>query len=130
MDGKKFQKRKKTFRLKMKSPELLNGILSNALKEGNLDRKLAEYQFVNRWSEVVGEKLATKCSPESIRGRTLVISVVSSAWAQELSFYKATMFFRLKPLLSEGTVVEDVHFYVGGSRSPEDPQRFDGSYFE
>jgi len=39
-----------------------------------------------RWPEVVGERLATECSPAALEGGLLLVEAVSGAWAVQLRF--------------------------------------------
>jgi len=90
-------------------------VLSSVLSSYGLDEKIAKYQFVNSWSEIVGEEIAKRSKPDSIRNGILVIRVESSAWAQELSFHKTVILRRLEKFLGEDEMVRDLQFYVVGA---------------
>ena len=90
----------------------VQSVLSRALKRYGLDRNIARYQFVLHWKDIVGEDIAKRSKPDSLRNGTLVVSVSSSAWAQELSFYKGVILQRLKKFIGDSEVVEDVRFRV------------------
>ncbi len=94
-------------------PVLLRGILGRTLEKFGLDKDMARYQFVLRWKEIVGDEIAQRSRPESLRKRTLVVSVVSSAWAQELSFQKHIILHRLKKILGDEPPIDDIMFCVG-----------------
>jgi len=91
----------------------IQGVLQQALKHSGLDKDIARYTFVLKWPEVVGKEIALRTRPECIRGDTLVIRVINSAWAQELSFQKSVIIKRLANFLARDEIVKDVHFYVG-----------------
>jgi predicted nucleic acid-binding Zn ribbon protein len=93
-------------------PASVDQILSAALRRRGLDKKIDQYRFVTNWEAIVGEVIAAKTKPQCIRNKALVVEVVSSTWAQELSFHKETILKKLAPYLSEGQVVEDVRFAV------------------
>jgi predicted nucleic acid-binding Zn ribbon protein len=107
-------KGKKGLRADLANPVGVEGVLRMALKSVGLDKEIAKYEFVLRWAEIVGPEIAKRTRPECIRNNTLVIRVVSSAWAQELSFQKDVILNRLKRMYPEHSVVQDVHFYVAG----------------
>ncbi|MFH1261904.1 MAG: DUF721 domain-containing protein [Pseudomonadota bacterium] len=49
---------------------------------------MAVYHLRKNWPGIVGESLAKKTSPKSIRSTTLTVSTESPAWAQNLSMMK------------------------------------------
>ncbi len=99
-------KRKKRFA----KPQVVQGILRSALKRRGLDQKIARYEFVLHWAEIVGEEIAKRAHPEKIRGNTLVVRVSNAAWAQELSFQKSIILRRLHKFLEDETIVRDIVF--------------------
>ncbi len=101
-------------RFRSRRPVPVQGVLLDALKRYGLSEGLARYQFVSRWSEVVGKEIAQRAKPECIHGKTLVVKVCSSVWAQELSFQKGVILKRLQRFVDQSVKVEDIHFYVGG----------------
>jgi predicted nucleic acid-binding Zn ribbon protein len=95
-------------------------ILAAALKKFGLDDEIARYEFVNHWSEIVGEEISRRTRPECLRNGHLVVRVCDSSWAQELSFQKDAILKRLKRFTSQSEVIDDIYFYVGdvaGGRS-------------
>lgn len=47
------------------------------------------------WQQLLGDRIAARSSPDSIRDGVLTIKVVSSVWAQELSLLSTTIIARL-----------------------------------
>ena len=97
---------------KRSDPALVKKTLSGILAKYNLDKAFAKYEFVLHWPDIVGAEIAKRTKPECIRNKTLVVAVVNSAWAQELSFNKAMILQRLKGRLSDPDIITDVSFYV------------------
>ena len=93
-------------------PALASGVLRAVLKKHGLDNELERYNFINHWEEIVGKDIASRTKPMSIRNGMLTIGVVDSIWAQELSFQKRFILYRLKPYLSARDKVRDVRFRV------------------
>lgn len=89
-------------------------ILSRVLRRNGLDQKLAKYQFIEFWPQIVGKAIAEKAKPEAIRNKVLIVRVESSAWAQELSFQKSIIQTRLNNFLGVEQAITDIHFYVSG----------------
>lgn len=92
---------------------LIKGILSKALAQKGLERKLERYEFVLHWTEIVGEHAAQVARPECIVNRALIVRVANSVWAQELAFMKPVILQRLTPYLRSGDIVTDIIFRVG-----------------
>ncbi len=76
----------------------------NALRE-----KLRPHQALALWPQIAGDKLAGVCTAESVRGNVLFVRVKSSAWANEMSFYKADLLGKLNGRLGS-KLIEDIHF--------------------
>lgn len=91
----------------------VRGILGSVLRKHGLDRKIEEYDFVLRWHEIVGEKVAKVSKPDCIRKNALFVKVSSSAWAQELSFLKADLLEKLKKSSPMSSGISDIRFQVG-----------------
>lgn len=107
------RKAQRSPRLKMKDPLGVSQILSQALRHSGIDKEIARYKFVLHWQEIVGDKLSKISKPEMIRGKSLVVRVANSAWAQELSFHKELLLKRLRPHLESELELDDITFYVG-----------------
>ena len=101
-------------RNRMRNPQAAQEILRSALRTVGIDREMARYNFVLKWHEIVGEKLAMITRPECLRQDTLVVRVKDSTWAQELSFLKPMILKRLAKYVEPGDRINDVMFYVGG----------------
>ena len=95
-------------------PVPVQGVLMSTLQRYGLAEGFARYQFVTRWSEIVGSEIAKRAQPERLRGDTLVVRVCNSAWAQELSFQKQVILKRLQRFVDSDDSVKDIAFYVAG----------------
>jgi predicted nucleic acid-binding Zn ribbon protein len=98
------------------APADIQKVLGSVLKKFGLDHKIAKYEFVTHWREIVGDEIASRTTPECIRGGSLVVRVCNSVWAQELSFQKDSILKRLKRFNSQHETINDVTFYVGDTR--------------
>jgi predicted nucleic acid-binding Zn ribbon protein len=84
---------------------------------GGDDRAL-EQRVSLAWKDAVGETLARRARPESVRGKTLYVRVDSSALAHELALLKRQILDKLSRALG-GPLVEDLRTRTGplsGSR--------------
>lgn len=64
----------------------------------------------------MGDEIASRTRPESLRNGLLRVCVADSAWAQELSFHKQVILKRLQKYVSDDGGAEDIMFYVGDPR--------------
>ncbi|HMA92722.1 MAG TPA: DUF721 domain-containing protein [Polyangiaceae bacterium] len=72
------------------------------------------------WREAIGERIATRSSPEHLRDGVLTLRVASSVWAQELSLLSQTIIERLAPL---GFRVQSIRCRVGALDQTEARRR-------
>lgn len=100
-------------RIALKKPQKIQQVLGQAFKRFGLDKEIARYQFVLHWPEIVGAEIAKKTKPECIRNGALVVRVIDSTWAQELSFQKDVILHRLRKYVEAQEIINDVMFYVG-----------------
>lgn len=95
-----------------RAPTSVHDILQRVLKKRNLDHKLAQYEFVLRWKEIVGVEIASRTFPEAVRRNELYVRVESPMWAQELTFQKGVLLKRLQRL-TQFESLRDIRFVVG-----------------
>ena len=88
-------------------------VLQLALKRLGVGADLKRYKFTQHWGEIVGDAIARRSCPESLRNGVLKVRVCDSAWAQELTFHKGAILKRLKRFVADEEAPRDVQFYVG-----------------
>lgn len=72
----------------------------------------AQARLARSWGDIVGPFLASKTSPARLKAGVLTVSVVSPAWAQEVSLSRNTILERIDAVLGPGAVRE-LRFGVG-----------------
>jgi hypothetical protein len=87
-------------------------ILAAVLKKQGIEDEIKKYEFVTRWAEIVGPEVAKRTKPDCIKKGTLIVSVVSSTWAQELTLHKTSVLSRLQRVVGSD-LVQDLKFCVG-----------------
>ena len=93
-----------------RDPQTVGDILGLALRRNGLGQQASRYSGFHRWSEIVGEKIASVAEPQKIiRGNVLQVRVVDPVWAQELAMMKHDLVSRLADG-ALGSVIEDIHF--------------------
>jgi predicted nucleic acid-binding Zn ribbon protein len=91
--------------------DILNSVLPSL---ANAER-LQEYRVWEVWEEAVGRVVARKAQPSKIRRGKLFVTVSSSAYLQELQFYKAHIRDAVNQRLGS-PVVKDLFFVLGRVR--------------
>ena len=66
-------------------------VLDRWLDRNAESKKITQFTIHERWVELVGERLAARTSPRSLRKGVLTVIVASSAWLNELSFMRADL---------------------------------------
>jgi predicted nucleic acid-binding Zn ribbon protein len=102
---------KKPFR-RNAAPQEISAVLAKALGRTGLDKEINRYRFVLHWKEIVGEDIARFARPEAFKDGSLIITVMTSAWAQELSFHRETILTRLRKFAGDELSVKDLIFQV------------------
>ena len=97
------------FRLKRQA-ETPQRFVSSFLSQRGLEPKMAEYRFVNNWSQIVGEGIAAHAKPMMLKNRILYIGVSSASWMQELSFQKMFILSKLNEFFGKKNRVIDLKF--------------------
>jgi len=71
--------------LSSRSGTPLGDAIENYFRQHGIKRRVEQASVVPEWPELVGEKIAQVTTPREVRrDGTLVVSVKSSAWMQEL----------------------------------------------
>jgi predicted nucleic acid-binding Zn ribbon protein len=78
---------------------------------GGEDRAI-EQRVSLAWPDAVGAALSRRTRPESVRGKTLIVRVDSSAYAHELTLLKGEILDRLRAALG-GPLIDDMRTRVG-----------------
>ncbi len=89
-----------------------NAVLTTMLSQLVPPQRWNEYRVWEVWDEVVGEALARKACPSSIRNGTLFVMVSHPVLIQQMQFTKARLRDRLNQQLGTG-VVSDIRFVIG-----------------
>jgi hypothetical protein len=95
-----------------KAPHSLGEVLGNFLKRSGLDRKIREQKVLNSWDRAVGEAIAERTQPVSVKNRVLRVKVTNSVWMQELQFMKDLIIKKLHEQIGEN-FLQDLRFFIG-----------------
>jgi predicted nucleic acid-binding Zn ribbon protein len=100
-----------------KSPRLepVGGIIAGVLNELGLSAPLREWQAVQVWDKVVGEKVSQHTQAYGIDKGELAVRVDSHAWMQELQFLKPDIIRKLNTELG-ADIIRDIRFALACRR--------------
>ncbi len=95
--------------MKKSNPKSLDTLLTSALEELGIAKKIKQQEAVLRWSEVVGEQIARAATPIKMDGSTLIVKVEKSTWRNELVMLKREIISKLNAALQQD-IVKDIVF--------------------
>lgn len=71
-----------------KKPERTGDILQRVLRDLGLEDRIEEARLRDRWADVVGDAIASRCRPGRISDGILFIEVENNVWMQEMMFHR------------------------------------------
>ena len=90
----------------------VGGLLRDAVGNDDLLRAARAITHLRRWSEVVGDQLASRSQPDRFTKGVVWVAVEGSAWAQELRLMKPTILSKLNEISHERGLFTDLRFGV------------------
>ncbi len=87
----------------------LGDALENLVRSLGMEGRLEEQQAVDRWAQVVGDRISAHARAVFFDGGKLVVEVDSAAWRQELFYMKQEILNRLDRSLGR-PMVQDIIF--------------------
>jgi len=99
----------------MRRMEHVGDALREFLRAAHLDGRLAEWQLVQAWPELVGPEIAAHAEAIELRRGTLWVAVPSNIWMQHVLFLKPRILETLRREFP-GVPVADIRCVLRGSR--------------
>jgi len=85
-------------------PDRVGDLLGGVFRKLGLTEEVARQGAVQRWEEVVGERIAEVSRATSVAGGVLFVQVASSAWLNELNLMRQDILARLNAGRKEGRI--------------------------
>ncbi len=107
---KKFAPRRRTFTKSSgaqpddRDPQLLDQAMNRLIANHGWEFDLKVQGVFGRWAELVGDEVASHCTPETLDDGRLVVRTDSTAWATQLKLLSPSLVRRLNEDLGHGTV--------------------------
>lgn len=109
--------------------EVLQGLLGES--KGALGVDFQRFKLKTEWVEIVGETIASKCSPVRVQNKILYVWVVSSSWMNQLFYVRREMIKKINQVMGPGWI-KDLRFTLdhksvaSDQAAPEDQQQSHG----
>ncbi|GAB2867949.1 DciA family protein [Nocardioides pacificus] len=88
-----------------RDPQTLDSTLGRLVSDHGWAVDLRVHGVFGRWAELVGDEVASHCTPEAFADGKLTVRTDSTAWATQLRLLAPTIVRRLNEELGHGTVV-------------------------
>jgi predicted nucleic acid-binding Zn ribbon protein len=85
-------------------PRPVGASLDRVARRLGVDRASTLPALFDRWSELVGEGIASRSEPRALRGTVLVVAVDDPGWATQLRWLEADLVATIEGALGAGTV--------------------------
>ena len=96
--------------MKNSEPEKIGNFLESVLEKSGLASQISRNGVLDKWSLVVGNKVAEVTEAKAVQGSTLFVEVRSSIWLNELSFIKKTLLVKINQGLTEKARIDRIIF--------------------
>lgn len=87
-----------------KTPLSVKNVLGSSFPFLGLGKRIKEFKVLRAWTDIVGENIALRARPSSIKRSILYVEVTSAAWMNELQFHVQTIIEKTNALLGEGYI--------------------------
>lgn len=88
-----------------RDPQMLDTTMGRLVSDLGWALDLRVHSVFGRWSEIVGEEVASHCTPTSFADGKLGVRTDSTAWATQLRLLAPTLVRRLNEELGHGSVL-------------------------
>jgi predicted nucleic acid-binding Zn ribbon protein len=109
-------------RKRVKTPPSMGEVLGEFFKRTGMNRRIQEQKILNCWEKAVGEGVAEKTQPVSVKNRVLRVKVVNSVWMQELQFMKELIMQKIHQETGKN-ILQDLRFFIGEIEPSEEGER-------
>lgn len=98
---------------------LLSAVLSQAIKDLNLEGPIYQQKIWEVWEEAVGKAVAKAAQPDRVRFKTLFVRVVDSVWLHHLARLQGLILEKVNRKVGR-KVIEKIYFRLGEIGPPPD----------
>jgi len=88
----------------------IGSAIESVLKQLGIGERLRQYEVLDIWPKVVGERISNVTKAERIHDGKLFVSVKYSTWRNELIFLKKELITKINESMDQN-VVKDIIFH-------------------
>ena len=88
--------------------ESLGNLLNQLFQRNGMAQQIQEYEAVNLWEQVVGEKIAKVTKAKDVRDGKLFVEVLNSIWRNELYYMKPSIIEKINKHIGK-KIIHDIH---------------------
>ena len=93
----------------MKFPEKIDQIIPRVLKSLQLDDRLKNMIIIEKWPEIVGDKIAQHTRATSIDAENLFVTVDNPVWQGQLFLMKSKI---IRKIRGYGVTIKDIKLTI------------------
>jgi predicted nucleic acid-binding Zn ribbon protein len=93
------------------NPHLLGDVLRKYIQSKPLGENLERIEILTRWEELCPPIIAKYARPTGLKGKKLSLVVNSSAWLNELSFFKKELINTLNQKAGK-ELIKEIRFHL------------------
>jgi hypothetical protein len=94
---------------KLKFPERIDKILPRVLRHLDMDGRINNWTAIEKWSEIVGERIAKHAQATHVDTENLFVAVDNPVWQGQLFIMKAQI---LEKMRTYGITLKDIRFSI------------------
>ena len=95
--------------MRRSAPKHLSSAVASVIRDLGLGPKIRQFQAVDLWPAVVGDKIASVAKAERIEGGKLIVRVSRSTWRNELVFLRRELIARMNKAMHQ-EIIKDIIF--------------------
>jgi predicted nucleic acid-binding Zn ribbon protein len=102
----------------LKFPERIDKIIPRVLRNLNMDERMKNWQVVEKWAEIVGDRIAEHTRATGVDAENLFVEVDNPMWQSQLFLMKESI---VKKIKKYSVTIRDIKFHiVSSSRNTEE----------
>ena len=94
----------------MKKPRHISRVLATLLKDLNIEQSINNWRVVEKWAEIVGERIASHAKAVGVDRDCLFVEVDDPTWQSQLFLMKNDI---LSKCQKYHVFLKDVKFHIG-----------------
>lgn len=90
--------------IESKFPSHIKKVLGTSFPFMGFGKRIKEFKVLRAWPDIVGENIALRARPTSIKRGILYVEVTSAPWMNELQYHTEAIIEKTNALLGEGYI--------------------------